>query len=157
MKIFITGGTGFIGTTLTKRFIKEGYRVSILTRSPKKQTLLPKEAFLIKGNPIVAGPWQEKLAQSNVVINLAGASIFRYWTKKNKEEIIKSRILTTKHIVEAMANQKRRMHLFNASAIGYYGQKGDEILDEDSPRGDDFLASVAFKWEEEANRAKGYG
>jgi uncharacterized protein (TIGR01777 family) len=93
-----------------------------------------------------------------VVINLAGASIFTRWTKSNKKMILDSRVLTTRNLVSAIKNaQGKKPLLLSTSAIGYYGFHGDEELGEESPSGDDFLATVSQEWEAAALEAEPLG
>ena len=158
MKIFMTGGTGFIGTTLTKELVGQGHNVTILTRGIKKGLTLPEGASFLEGNPTKRGPWQEKIAEHDAFINMAGVSILSRWSKEKKKEIRDSRILTTNHLVEAMAERKgKETHLLSASAVGYYGFHGDETLDESNHGGTDFLASLSAEWEAAALGAERYG
>ncbi|MBW1781460.1 MAG: TIGR01777 family oxidoreductase [Deltaproteobacteria bacterium] len=160
MKIFMTGGTGFVGTTLTRHLIAQGHQVSILTRKgPSNPTQAGGEGVsYLKGDPTRPGSWQEHVPQHDVVVNLAGASIFRKWDRKAKELIRDSRVLTTTNLVEALSGGvKKETTLLSTSAVGYYGFHGDEELDEDSPPGDDFLASVTREWEAAAGRAEAFG
>lgn len=158
MKIFMTGGTGFVGTTLTQRLTQKGHHVSVLTRSLRKDRHLPQRASCVEGNPTEQGPWQEKVSEHEVIINLAGASIFRRWTDSSKTAILESRIRTTQHLVEALAARKEQETLFlSTSAVGYYGAHKDEALNEESPPGDGFLASVAREWESAALKAEEFG
>ncbi|MDY7035423.1 MAG: TIGR01777 family oxidoreductase [Thermodesulfobacteriota bacterium] len=158
MKVFLTGGTGFIGNTLTGKLLDQGHQVTILTRKRTKIKKTIKGVSYIEGEPTREGEWQKEVSKHEVLINLAGASIFRRWTKKAKEGIRNSRILTTRNLVEAMAgsNGKERT-LISASAIGYYGFHGHEELDEENPSGNDFLASLCRDWEDEALRGEGIG
>jgi uncharacterized protein (TIGR01777 family) len=158
MKIFITGGTGFIGRNLTRLLVKEGHSVFILTRRPENKGHFSQDVSFIEGNPTKVGPWQERLKGCDAVYNLAGASIFRRWTKANKQRILDSRIRTTKNIVDALKQKQQSVtHLLNASAIGYYGYHQDESLDENAGPGADFLASVTEQWEAEAQKAEAFG
>ena len=158
MKVFITGGTGFVGTTLTQKLAQEGHEVTVLTRSLKgHQAALPEISY-VEGDPTRKGPWQEKVAEQDVVINLAGASIFMRWSDAAKKLIWDSRIQTTKHLVEALSGRKdKEIHLFSTSAVGYYGFHEDEVLDESSPSGEGFLAALSREWEAAAVKAKDYG
>jgi uncharacterized protein (TIGR01777 family) len=158
MKVFITGGTGFIGRSLTGLLVREGHSVCILTRNPDKKVQFQGDVSFVEGNPSVGGAWQGRLTECDAVYNLAGASIFERWTKANKRKILDSRILTTRNIVAALSQRKQsETHLLNASAIGYYGYHQDELLDENAPPGTDFLASVSEQWEAEAQKARAFG
>ncbi|MDY6879324.1 MAG: TIGR01777 family oxidoreductase [Desulfatiglans sp.] len=158
MKIFITGGTGFVGTTLTGRLAEHGHEVTVLTRRISGDPIPAKGVTLLEGDPTRPGAWQEEVSRHETIINLAGASIFRRWTKKAKAMIRESRVLTTKNLVNAMeARQGNETTLISTSAVGYYGFHDDEELDESRPPGDDFLASLAGEWEAEALRAQQFG
>ncbi len=155
MKIFMTGGTGFVGTTLTQRLTQKGHQVSVLTRSIPEKRPLPQGASYVEGDPTEQGPWQKKVSAHEVIINLAGASIFKRWTNSVKTSILESRVRTTKHLVEALVGRKGRETLFlSTSAVGYYGFHGAEALKEESPSGDGFLAAVSRKWESAALKAE---
>jgi uncharacterized protein (TIGR01777 family) len=99
------------------------------------------------------GPWQETAQQADAAVNLAGRSIFRYWTEKQKQNIYNSRILTTRHLVKAFTRGKGTL-LCSTSAVGYYGDSGETILTEDHEPGNDFLARLARDWENEAKAAE---
>lgn len=158
MKIFFTGGTGFVGDKLVRGLMAQGNDVTVVSRSYRAQSRLPQGVSLIQGSPTEKGAWQEKLKEQDVVINLAGESIFQRWTRQTKKTIRESRILTTRNLVEGLfGRQGGETLLISASAVGYYGFHGDEELSEDSPPGDDFLASVSRQWEEEAHKAVNLG
>jgi len=158
MKVFITGGTGFVGTTLTQKLAQEGHEVTVLTRSLRGQPAELQGGSYIQGDPTKKGPWQEKVAEQDVVINLAGASIFMRWNDETKKLIWDSRIQTTKNLVEALSVRKDRgSHLLSTSAVGYYGFHEDEVLDESSPSGEGFLAALSREWESAALKAKDNG
>ena len=158
MKILITGGTGFVGTQLTSRFIQEGDEVTIVTRSKKGPEKGPAGISYLQGDPTQKGAWQEAIKNHDAIINLAGASIFSRWTEEHKKAIRESRVSTTQNIVEGIPSRpQKKMTLFSTSAVGYYGFCGDEELIEDSPPGDDFLARIAVEWEGEALKAREKG
>jgi len=158
MKIFITGGTGFVGRNLVSRLVGEGHTVTVLSRSEKALDRLPERTSIMLGDPTMVGAWQESVKGQDCIINLAGKSLFSRWTPETKKLIRESRISTTRNIVDAIEPAKGRdVVLFNISAVGYYGFRGDEVLTEESPPGDDFLAQVAVEWENEALRAKEKG
>jgi len=158
MKVFLTGGTGFVGTTLARELTAKGHSVTVLMRKVEAGVSLPPGAISLEGDPTIRGAWQERVPEHEAVINLAGASIFTRWTDEAKRAIRESRILTTRHLVEALAPRKgKETHLFSTSAVGYYGFHGDEDLIEESPPGTDFLAMLAREWEAEAVKAKEHG
>ena len=158
MKIFVTGGTGFVGTSLTRRLAEKGHEVTVMTRSTGAGQPLPGGTSYLEGDPSQTGAWQEEVAGHDIIINLAGASIFKRWTKSYKEKIRLSRILTTQNLVEALKARRGRETLFiSTSAVGYYGFREDEALDEGSPPGEDFLAGVSQEWENSALEAEASG
>lgn len=158
MKIFMTGGTGFVGTTLIRELTAKGHAVTVLMRKAETGVRLPPGAVSLEGDPTLRGDWQDRVPEHEAFINLAGASIFTRWTDEAKRVIRESRILTTRHLVEAMAPRKGApSHLFSTSGAGYYGYHGDEDLAEESPPGTDFLALLSRDWEAEALRAKDHG
>ncbi len=147
-----------MGTTLTSGLVDRGHQATLLTRSIKKNRILPDGACFLEGDPTKAGNWQESVPAHDIIINLAGASIFARWTKRKKELIRDSRILTTRNLVDALSTCKDKETVFmSTSAVGYYGFRGDEELDENSLPGNGFLASVTKEWEAEALRAQSYG
>lgn len=158
MRVFMTGGTGFVGSVLTGKLIEQGHEVTLLTRKIRETHPVFSGGFMVEGNPAEPGPWQEKVADHEIVINLAGASIFRRWTRAEKRLIYDSRIETTRNLVNALEGRNvRKTTLLSASAVGYYGFRGDETLNEDCPPGKDFLASVAREWEAAALKAETLG
>src|SRR5512136_704791 len=102
MKILITGGTGFVGTQLTSRLIRDDHDVTILTRSLKGAKGSSPGISYLEGDPTKKGPWQEGIKGHDAVINLAGASIFAKWTDEYKRILRESRISTTRNIVEGV-------------------------------------------------------
>jgi len=158
MKIFITGGTGFVGTYLTRELTAQEHQVTLLTRAIKPGRSLPPGASFLEGNPKEPGPWQKAVAEHQAFINLAGASIFSRWTEASKKEMRDSRILTTRNLVSALADRKGlETILLSTSAVGYYGFHEDEAVTEETPPGSDFLALMARDWEAEARKAEAFG
>ncbi len=159
MKILMTGGTGFVGSKLTEALCGAGHLVTVLTRSIRPGRDLPSGAGFLEADPVAPGPWQEQVPEHDVLINLAGASIFTRWTAKAKESMRESRLRTTRNLVASLDRfgRGRRVRLLSTSAVGYYGFTGDEVLNEESPPGDDFLASLTQEWEQEAVRARQAG
>ncbi|HBZ57401.1 MAG TPA: TIGR01777 family protein [Syntrophobacteraceae bacterium] len=155
MRVFITGGTGFVGTFLVRELTQRGHQVWVLTRKAKGDSGTSQGVTFVTGDPTQPGPWQEQAAQCTAFVNLAGASIFTYWTDSAKQRMRDSRLLTTRHLVDAIRMRAGEPGvLVNASAVGYYGpREDDQLLEENSPPGNDFLAGLARDWEQEARRA----
>jgi len=154
----MTGGTGFVGTSLSSRLVQDGHGVTILTRSSKDLSRSKPGISYLQGDPTVKGPWQENVKNFDAIINLAGASIFSRWTDDHKRAIRESRMGTTQNLVEAIPSSlDKKITLFSTSAVGYYGFHGDEELIEESPPGNDFLARLSIDWEGEALKAKEKG
>lgn len=155
-KILITGGTGFIGSYLTTELLKQGHFLSIVTRSPEKYSDEQSKNMQFIG-------WGEDLSkamrESDVVINLVGENLFgQRWTESVKKSIYNSRIDSTKKLIGAMRKSESKPSLFiSGSAVGIYGDSGDQLLDESSPLGNDFLANVCKDWETESKKAEELG
>ena len=156
MKIFITGGTGFVGTDLSRHLLRKGHSVIAVGRSSSHKLSGRDNFQYISADTTKKGDWQKALYNVDAAVNLAGVNIFRLWTDSYKTQIYDSRILTTRNLVEAMPKDKG-LTLCSTSAAGYYGNRGDEILIEDARQGDDFLAKVCIDWEKEAYQAKAKG
>ncbi len=153
-KVIIVGGSGFIGTQLALELERQGAQVVIVDPYPsplKTVTYIKSDLHII--------PDFEALQNPYVVFNLAGVPIFGRWNKKYKEKINSSRIIPIQNLILKFQNTVYRPEYFvSTSAIGIYGDRGDEVLDENSKtRQDSFLAQVAHKWEQEALLAKQLG
>ena len=157
MKVFMTGGTGFVGTYLAKRLVSEGHKVTILTQPLGEAALKISGLTYLAGNPTIKGEWQKAVKEHDVIINLAGASIFSRWTPEQKKILLESRIETTSNLVAALPDNAKNITFFSTSAVGYYGFHEDEELTENLAAGNDFLARLASDWEQEAMRAQNKG
>jgi uncharacterized protein len=157
MNVFMTGGTGFVGTYLAKRLISEGHKVTILTQPLGSAKIKMDGLAYLDGNPTIKGKWQESVKEHDVIINLAGASIFSRWTPEQKKILRESRIETTRNLVSALPADASKITIFSTSAVGYYGFHEDEELIENMAEGNDFLARLAYDWEQEALRAQDKG
>lgn len=155
MNITITGATGFIGGKLVEKLLAGGHQVHALGR--KRSATLPGEVQFSEWN---AGgePPALSLAGCDALIHLAGEPVAQRWNDRVKQRIRGSRIDSTRHLVNALSTQSHRPGVFLcASAIGYYGPRGDEILTEASGPGNDFLARVTLDWEHAAALAEALG
>ncbi len=147
-----------MGGSVAAALLQHDHEVTILTRSaPQGQPHGSRVAY-VEGDPRRPGPWQERIGEHEGVINLAGASIFRRWSRKNKEAIRESRIETTKNLVEGLSGRTgSETILISASGTGYYGFRQEEGLEENASAGQDFLAELSLEWEAEAEKATAYG
>src|SRR5262245_12355027 len=143
MTLLIAGGSGFLGSALTKAFRAAGHRVMILTRRPQR------DGDVLWSTKATDTSWRHALERSDAVINLAGESIAgRRWTAERKREIRASRMEPTQSLISAIAAASRPPAVFvSASAVGFYGVHDDEALTEQSPAGTDFLGSLCRDWE----------
>lgn len=146
-KILVTGGSGFVGTYFIERATKKGYHVTNVSRNPRKQHEIS---------------WDEvssRIPDYHAVVHLAGENVFSgRWTKERKQRILSSRVDTTKKLVDAMMKSARKPAVFlSASAVGFYGDCRDEIVDESVRSGDDFLAQVCVAWENAAKPVESIG
>jgi len=158
MKILMTGSSGLVGTALGSVLARAGHTVCRLVRPQSSANEGAKEGFAVAWNP-ATGELGGAGVGADAVVNLAGASIADgRWTTQRKELLRASRIDTTRALVNALAKMNARPSvLVSASAIGIYGNRGDETLTEGSKPGTDFLAGLAQEWEAEALKAEGLG
>ncbi len=159
MKIILTGGTGFVGASLQSALSQQGHQVDVLTRRHGQPTLEKSGIRFVHWDPMKGGAWQESLKDADACINLAGESIAaKRWTKAQKMRVIESRCDATQALVHAIYRlQKKPKVLINASAVGFYGPHGDEIVTEKDGPGKDFLAQTCKAWEAHAIRAQDFG
>jgi uncharacterized protein (TIGR01777 family) len=161
MRVFITGGSGLIGRHLVERLIERGDQPVILSRRSDQIRRDPamRGRTVVQGDPAVPGRWEAELEGCDAVVNLAGHNIFgARWNAEVKRKIRDSRVLGTEQLVAAIARAKTRPRvLVQASAIGWYGPRGDDVLTEESPPGSDFMARVCREWEEAAQPAQAMG
>jgi uncharacterized protein (TIGR01777 family) len=156
MNIFITGGLGFVGRHVSRAFLQAGHRVTAIGRTQRPDMIDHPNFHYLAADTTQPGDWQGAVAEHQAVVNLAGRSIFTFWTDNAKKEMVDSRVLTTRHLVDAIAPDGRTV-LCSTSAVGYYGDRGEARLSEDAAPGDDFLASLAHRWEAEALKAEAKG
>lgn len=157
MRVFLTGGTGFIGSHLVSALVEQGHRCLVVSRGTR--TWDSDDVELIRGDPTRSGPWQKALATCDAVVNLAGATLVdppHRWTQARKAVIRRSRVETTHCVVDAIRDAPTPPRvLVSGSGINYYGSRGDRLLDESAAPGDNFLARLCIEWEEAARAVEG--
>lgn len=153
MNFLITGGTGFVGKQFIQTFTSQDHHFYVFTRTPEKYEATSEITYLSFTHP------SQELPQIDAVINLAGESIFGYWTAKKKERILSSRLETTKKLLTYVKQLPKAPSVWiNASAIGFYGTSDEKQFTEKTTEpGDDFLAEVVYQWEETAREAEKSG
>src|SRR4051794_15407240 len=142
MRILLAGASGFLGTALDRRLRADGHATRrLVRRDPSTDDEIAWDPHSSPLDPAVVD-------DVDVVVNLAGAPIAHWpWTSSYKQTLIESRTHTTRTLAVAISGSQSRPALVNASAIGYFGDRGDESLDDDSPPGTDFLARLVQQWE----------
>ncbi|ABO49275.1 NAD-dependent epimerase/dehydratase [Desulforamulus reducens MI-1] len=157
MKVLITGGTGFVGSSLVKHLAEHNHQVVVVSRqeySPQKSiaySRLPESEQIFP---------RQLLAQTDAIINLGGHNISQgRWSKTVKNRILESRLQLTEKIVKSIRKNKEEglvypKVLVNASAVGYYGIHSHHVFSEESQAGQGFLAEVCRRWEEAAQEAE---
>ncbi len=156
MKCIISGGTGFIGRRVVDRLLKDTHYVGVWSRRPGQdnRTAVATHSW----DPLVGEPPLESLNGMDCVIHLAGENVAQRWTPDVKRRIHDSRVKSTENIISAIGKVRHKPKVFIcASAIGIYGNRGDEVLTEESVPGTGFLADTCRAWEAEADRARNYG
>jgi uncharacterized protein (TIGR01777 family) len=159
MRVIITGGTGLIGRALTDSLVSDGHEVIILSRSPERATGLPSGARAVRWDARTAEGWGHLADGADVIVNLVGQTIGSWpWTAERKRRIRDSRVHGGQAVVQAVeeAEAKPRV-LIQASGISYYGDRGDEMVAEDTAPGDSFLAHVAIEWEDGVSPVESMG
>lgn len=154
MRILAFGATGFVGGHLVPHLLERGHEVTVAARSGRAAT--PSGARIIQADPVAPGPWQDEIPEHDVIINLAGTPVTTRWDEAGKRAILDSRVLSTRNIVDALGAATDKVFLC-ANAVGFYGDAGDRLCTEESPRGTGFLADVAQAWQAEALRAENFG
>jgi len=159
MKVIISGGTGLIGRAVAEALLRRGDEVIVLSRDPARANAMPQGVSLVRWDGQTAAGWAHLADGADAMINLAGENISAgRWTAARKERILASRLNAGQAMVEAITGAERPPRvLIQASAVGYYGPCGDEIVTERSGPGQDFLARVTVAWEASTAPAEGLG
>jgi uncharacterized protein (TIGR01777 family) len=159
-KIIITGATGSIGRRLCARLIENGNEVIIFTRNPDEaKNKITNAANYIDWNYNKPNVWMNELNGTDVVIHLAGANLgAKRWDESYKKLAYDSRVISTRNLVDAIKFVDKKPKTFIcSSAVGYYGNRNDEALDESSLPADNYLANLCKDWEEEAAKIEEIG
>lgn len=159
MRVLVAGASGFIGSHLCRRLDRDGHEVVALSRRPSNaMRRVPSIQQAFRWEATEGPPPSESLYGVDVVVSLMGETVQGRWTESKKRAIHESRALGTRHLVEAMRQSEIKPKvLVSASAIGFYGDRGDEMLSESSSQGGDFLAGSTATWEEETFKATDFG
>lgn len=160
MRILIAGGTGFIGRALCRDLLLAGHEVAVLTRDPSRAMgRLPQGTEVTQWSPEQPEGLPHVLSDADAVVNLSGESIAAHrWTPEFKQRLIDSRVNSTRTLVHALRQADPRPKvLVNASAVGIYGDRGEEELTEASSPGTGFPAELAVRWEQAAEEAREAG
>ncbi len=155
MRILVTGGSGFLGQRLTARLIAAGHELLLLGRAPKRG--LPPSAEFATWNPEAGPPPAGAIEGAEAIIHLAGEPVGQRWTGEVKRRIRASRMVGTTNLVKGIELAKTKPILISASAIGYYGDRRNEDLNESAAAGTGFLAEVCKEWEAAALAAQKLG
>lgn len=153
--ILLTGGTGLIGSRLTQQLLDKGYTVSHLSRSPGKDPAVTTFLWDVHKGQIDA----DCINGVDMIIHLAGAGIAdERWTQERKKEIIDSRVKSIQLIYSLLKTKQHQVKsIISASAIGYYSDRGEELMTEASPPSTDFMANCCVEWEVAVDEGKPLG
>jgi uncharacterized protein len=156
LNITISGASGLVGRRLLKVLAKDGHSLTALSRHAG--TNLPPGVRLAVWDAAKGEPPTDGLRDAEAVIQLAGAPVAQRWNAQVKQQIRESRVAGTHNLVQALGKLSRKPQvLICASATGYYGSRGDDVLTESSAPGNDFLSEVCLAWEKEAQAAEAFG
>jgi len=149
MNVVIAGGSGFIGRPLVRALLARGADVAVLSREPAK---------VREGRGVAWAAVNDAVRDADAIVNLSGENVGAgRWTAARRERIVRSRVDATRTLVEAMRAAPERARTFvSASAVGYYGLHGDEVLDESAGSGGGFLADVTRQWEAMAREGEAF-
>jgi len=158
MRVLVTGASGTIGRATCEALIARGDEVHGLSRSPDKAGQAQPQVKWFPWNPTLERPPSEALEGVDGVINLVGEPINQRWTDEAKKRILESRETATHNLVQAILGAESKPSVFVAgSAVGYYGDRGDAVVDEETGPGNSFDAKVVIAWEAASREIEGHG
>ena len=167
MRYVILGGSGLVGRALSAHWANDGHAVTIVCRHPEKVPPIEPIVEVVRWDGRTTAGWADRLDGADAVVNLAGETIggihvgqifFQRWSETKKRRILDSRVNAGRAIVEAIrAARKKPGVLLQMSAVGFYGPRADEKLDENAPAGKDFLANVCIEWERSTEAVEAMG
>ncbi len=150
MRVIITGGSGLIGSALADDLLKDGHEVIVLSRDPQRQqSRVPSRVRLERWDGRSALGWGHLVEDAWAIVNLAGENIAEgRWSESRKRSIVESRVLAGKAVAQAVIQAEHKPTVVvQSSGIGYYGTHADELINEDSPAGTDFMSQICQQWE----------
>ena len=162
MRVTVTGASGLIGKALVAELHQQEAEITVLSRNPSR-TQTSDGVQVMRWDPMSEPAPQAALSRADAVVHLAGENVAQRWTERAKQAILQSRVTGTRNLLaglEAIARSEigqRPRTLISGSAVGYYGPRGEEPLDEDAPPGSDFLSETCVAWEAEAQKAAALG
>ena len=158
MRVVILGGSGLVGRGLASELARDGHSVVVVCRHPEGVPPLGRGIEILKWDGRTAARWGDRVDGADALVNLAGETLggvnlaqilFQRWTRTKKQRILESRVLAGQAVVEAVrAARAKPSVLLQMSAVGFYGPRGAEEIDEGTPPGTDFLADVCVQWEQ---------
>jgi hypothetical protein len=162
MRVTVTGASGLIGKALVAELHQQEAEITVLSRNPSR-TQTSDGVQVMRWDPMSEPAPQAALSRADAVVHLAGENVAQRWTERAKQAILQSRVTGTRNLLaglEAIDRSEigqRPRTLISGSAVGYYGPRGEEPLDEDAPPGSDFLSETCVAWEAEAQKAAALG
>ncbi len=158
MRVIITGGTGLIGQALSASLAAEDHQVIVLSRNPESAPAMPTGVRIVPWNARTAEGWGALADGADAIVNLAGASLSRRWTERNKQLVRDSRLNAGRAVVDAVEKAETKPGaVIQASGAGAYGPRSDEVITETASFGDGFLGRTAARWEASTAPVEGLG
>jgi len=147
MKVLIAGGTGFLGRHLIESLVADNHKIWVLSRNPNKNA---EGAQVVKWDGKTTGGWGHLVNEMDIVVNLTGLSLYYWpWTKRKKQRFIDSRVEPGRALATAIKDASHPPDVFiQISGVNYYGLRGEDVADESTPPGTDYLSRLSVAWED---------